>query len=413
MNQHADQQTKKMRLLLALPVLVLPFVTMAFWALGGGKDEHATTNTAQGYNINLPKANFKHEGLLDKMSYYDQADRDSIKEQEHRRSDMSFAASGIPAPDTPTMLQYSGATNMQLTNNAKSPAEQRVYDRLADINRALAAPPPNATSLKTNTNSSSDDIDRLESMLGAVRQPQQPDQELEQLNGMMDKILDVQHPERVKQRIKEQSIKLKQGVFPVRTAQDETDVSLLKGPVNKLKRDTGFENARFFSLPQTAQDTVPQTAIDAVIYDKQTLVDGSTVKLRLTTDVFINGTLIPKGTPVYGIASLGTERLMIEVNTIRFADNIFPVSLATYDLDGVAGIYIPGAINRDVSKQSADQSIQSIGINSLDNSIGAQAATAGITAAKTLLSRKVKIVRVNIPAGYKVLLRDTKNNNNE
>ncbi len=44
----------------------------------------------------------------------------------------------------------------------------------------------------------------------------------------------------------------------------------------------------------------------------------------------------------------------------------------------------------------------------LDPSIGAQAAGAGIQAAKTLLSRKVKLVKVTVKAGYKVLLKDSK-----
>ena len=42
----------------------------------------------------------------------------------------------------------------------------------------------------------------------------------------------------------------------------------------------------------------------------------------------------------------------------------------------------------------------------MDPSLKAQAAAAGISAAKTLLSRKVKQVKVMVKAGYKVLLKD-------
>jgi hypothetical protein len=77
-------------------------------------------------------------------------------------------------------------------------------------------------------------------------------------------------------------------------------------------------------------------------------------------------------------------------------------------MDGLSGIHIPGAITRDVAKQSADRSMQTIGLTSLDPSWQAQAAGAGIEAAKTLVSRKVKLIKVTVKAGYQVLLRDEK-----
>lgn len=86
-----------------------------------------------------------------------------------------------------------------------------------------------------------------------------------------------------------------------------------------------------------------------------------------------------------------------------------PVALSVYDMDGMAGIYIPGAITRDVAKQSTDNALQSVALNSLDPSIGAQAASAGIETAKTLISKKVKLVRVTVKAGYQILLKDNNN----
>jgi hypothetical protein len=77
-------------------------------------------------------------------------------------------------------------------------------------------------------------------------------------------------------------------------------------------------------------------------------------------------------------------------------------------MDGLTGIYIPGAINRDVAKASADRSMQTLGVANLDDSWGAQAAGVGIEAAKSLLSKKVKLIKVAVKAGYQVLLRDEK-----
>ncbi|RYE47304.1 MAG: conjugative transposon protein TraM, partial [Sphingobacteriales bacterium] len=121
---------------------------------------------------------------------------------------------------------------------------------------------------------------------------------------------------------------------------------------------------------------------------------------------YINGNLIYKGSFVFGTAALENERLLISIPGIRHGNNLLPVSLAVYDMDGLAGVYIPGSISRDVAKQSADQSLQGIEMMSLDPSLKAQAATAGIQAAKGLLSKKIKLVKVTVKAGYRVLLKD-------
>lgn len=72
----------------------------------------------------------------------------------------------------------------------------------------------------------------------------------------------------------------------------------------------------------------------------------------------------------------------------------------------IPGIYIPGAISRDVAKQSADNSLQIMELTSMDPSFKAQAAATGINAAKSLLSKKVKQVKVIVKAGYRLMLKD-------
>jgi conjugative transposon TraM protein len=103
---------------------------------------------------------------------------------------------------------------------------------------------------------------------------------------------------------------------------------------------------------------------------------------------------------------LNAERLEVEINSIRYNQSLYPVKLSVYDIDGLPGIYIPGAITRDVAKQSVDNSLQLMELSTMDPSLKAQATSAGIGAAKSLLSKKVKQVKVMVKAGYKVLLKD-------
>src|SRR4051812_29986654 len=92
------------------------------------------------------------------------------------------------------------------------------------------------------------------------------------------------------------------------------------------------------------------------------------------------GTWCQKTILFTGLPSLNNERLEVSINSIRDENSLFPVKLEVYDMDGLPGIYIPGAITRDVTKQSTDNALQSVALSSLDPSIGAQAASAGIEA---------------------------------
>ena len=104
-------------------------------------------------------------------------------------------------------------------------------------------------------------------------------------------------------------------------------------------------------------------------------------------------------------------RLKIVITSVRFQNNLLPVVLQVYDMDGITGIYIPGAVSKDALKESAQQSMQGVELTSLDPSVAAQVTTAGISAAKNLLSKRSKLIKVTLKAGYKVLLRDNNKNN--
>lgn len=78
-------------------------------------------------------------------------------------------------------------------------------------------------------------------------------------------------------------------------------------------------------------------------------------------------------------------------------------------MDGLPGIFVPGSINRDAAKGAVDNNLQLVEMTSMNPSLKAQAAATGISAAKNLLSRKVKQVKVTVKSGYKVLLKSKDN----
>jgi len=440
MKQHSQKFLRKRKLLIVMPLLVLPFVTLLFWALGGGKVGNANEQQAQeGLNMQLPDASFKEDKTLDKLSYYEKASSDSAKVYELMKNDPYYRSG--KETDTSILLHNDSSLIAMTRNNYNDrylnrsaynnsthsdPNEAKVYNKLAELNKALdnAATQDTKTEDKINnrqpanaTNINNKDVNRLEQMMQTMNQKDSADPEMQQLNSMMDKIIDMQHPERLQEKIRQTSEVRKGQVFAVSVNNQSTSVSFLNNGRNqKLNNNNTIhkfnQQNNFYSLEDALALTDNQNAIEAVVHETQTIVNGSSIKLRLVNDVYINGVLIPKNNFVFGTASLSGERLVININSIRYKNSLFPIELSAFDMDGMAGIYIPGAITSDVAMQSTDRAVQDIGLNSLTPSVGIQAASAGIEAAKTLFSKKVKLIKVTVKAGYKVLLRDEKQKQN-
>lgn len=438
MKPHSQKFLQKRRFAMVLPMLVLPFLTTIFWTLGGGQGPQvqASSTAKTGLNLELPDAHFNNEEL-NKMALYEKAERDSLKSKEERENDPYFNLASLEEQTTqeaqqePLKKSKTGSSN-SLSGKQKQnidPNEAKVNQKLEQLYRELnkAAEPIVETKAEDNTNQNisdpqfTSDVKQLENMMEMMKQGNEADPEMQKIDGMLEKILDIQHPDRVREKIKEQS-KLKNGqVFPVEHIQPEDNMSLLT--TSKVRKQIIPDSSAFLSkiisiqsqqnsfygLEDEIQDeNKAGNAIEAVIHDTQELVVGSTVKMRLLNDVYINGKLISKDQFVYGTAAISGERMTIAINSIRDDNSLFPVSLSAYDLDGVEGLYIPGAITRDAAKQSSDQAMQSLQFMTMDQSLSAQAASAGMQAAKGLFSKKVKLIKVTVKAGYKILLMDKK-----
>jgi conjugative transposon TraM protein len=444
MKPHSEKFLQKRRFFMVLPVLVLPFVTMTFWALGGGQGTSAQAHTIfqAGLNLSLPDAHFGEKEIWDKLSLYEMAERDSAKYKEARESDpyfdlIAFKSEREFQPKTDTITKDNKLIDSfkQKDRLTADLNEERVNKKLqelySEINKASAPPSTSPTTINQQRpgNGPSDpqftaDVDRLERMMEMMHDSREVDPEMQQIESMLEKILDIQHPERVKEKLKAVSAQNKVNTLPVEVVKNDEPVSLM-GSSSATIAVSGYEftdstslfevfstatqsQNGFFGLDdEFALEQEQGNGIEAVIHDTQELVAGSTVKMRLLNAIHINDRRIPKDQFMYGICAISGERLTIEISSIRTGNSLLPVSLAVYDLDGLPGIYIPGAITRDAAKQASDNALQNIQLMSLDPNIGAQAAAAGVEAAKGLFSKKAKLVKVTVKAGYHVYLKDT------
>jgi conjugative transposon TraM protein len=225
-----------------------------------------------------------------------------------------------------------------------------------------------------------------------------PDPEIMAINATLDKIAALQQP---RQTFAALSMESPQGHTAYAVEAGE------KGDASFFGRHEGsVSSAHFFG--QSGQISIAQ-GIRARIAGEQQVQSGSTVKLELMTAISVHGINVPPGTFLFGIAYLDGERLRVQVPSIRYANLVLPVSLQVFDLDGIEGVFVPGSLQREIMKESADQAIQSATLTG-GLSLAGRAASAGLGAAKDLFSKKLRRARVTLSHGYQVLLQDKQQN---
>lgn len=419
MKPHSQKFIQKRKFYVMLPVLVIPFLTMFFWALGGGQGVvNAKESRSIGLNLTLPEPKFGDEtNAWDKLSLYQKARRDSLKANQAKKADPYFRLSTLKVKQDTSRrdsLKRKGYVNTSL-GERKEPidiTEAKVHKKLEELQRQIDNPThANARNRSVRKqpepimhSNFESDVDRLESMMLMMQEGQREDQEMQEINAVLNKILDIQHPERVKNQL-EISKPENPGLY--------ADGIEAKSAVTFLGSESSerYNHATngFYGLEDVAIPVVDHNAIKAEVYGNQTLVSGAVIKLILLQDINLSGVTVPKNTFVFGKCSLSGERLVVEVNSIQFNSSIYPVGLSVYDVDGLEGIYVPGAIARDAAKKSSNETLQDVQLNTLDASLEVQAASAGIEAAKGMLTKKTRLIQVTAKAGYKVLLVNKNN----
>lgn len=349
---HQPEFLKQRKFYMAIPVLILPFLTMAFWALGGGTDtaKAAGPVTAKGIDLALPSVQFKDNKQQDKMDIYQTAGKDTSKDGPPQRFVQSMGFDPKAVTDTAKII------NATLPNQADQQSA-RIQAKLAQLNRQISQPQPTAYAAEAPD----PEVKRLHKMMKTMRSSGGEDAEMKQLSNMLTKIQAIQNPEAAKAQL------------------------------NKQKSS---ENAF--------------RAIAAIVDGKQKVKDGAAVKLKLTDSVTLKNQLLPKGQEVYGVCQLSNQRLLLTIQNIRLDKQIIPVNLTVFSLDGMPGIPAPEAELGGAAGGGADNAIQNMQFLSMDQSLAAQAAAGGVNAAKGLFSKKIKKIKVKLSDKYPVLLKINK-----
>ncbi len=397
--KHSQKFLQQRKFFMVLPLLALPFLTMIFWALGGGKGTPAqaqVVNTA-GLNLELPNAQFQNTTPTDKLSLYREAEQDSVKFFEAWQQDALLTATMPPSNSFNT--SFSTSTTRDVNEEKVNAKLNQLYQELNRTTVTTTA--PSQTTLPADPQFSQD-INRLEQLMIMMNSGETTNPEIQQLDGILDKILNIQNPDRIQQESPAQQ-QPTHSVLPVTNTLQISSFNTTDHSTNQTSQPSND----FFGLSDNpGKDSTLTESIQAVIHETRQLVTGATIKMRLTAPVEINGIHIPSGHFIHGICSIDGERLKVKINSIRFDDSIIPVSLSIFDLDGLEGIYIPGAISREVAKESTGQALDGMQFSTFNPSLTAQATSAGLQAVTSLFSKKTRLTKVIVKAGYSILIRN-------
>ena len=170
-----------------------------------------------------------------------------------------------------------------------------------------------------------------------------------------------------------------------------------------VERNLGFLTA----AGGVAHADIP--TVRACVAQTQIIRAGSTVQLRLLEAVRIDDTVIPRNTPLYGLATISGMRLQVIVSSVEYGGRIFAVEAVAYDLDGQPGLNVPNSRERTALKEALASVGQTAGTSvNVTRSAGQQMlselARGGLQASSQYVAGKLREVKITLKANHQLLL---------
>ena len=335
---------------------------------------------AGGYNVTIPEATVK-PAETDKRKIYEQEQYEQQRREKLQslgdvmddRLPVTGEMADAIAPAAPTAIDESDAA----------------YRRISGGMAAFYTPAPSCGN--TEVEALKEQVAALQSQLDAERQQPDPLELAEEQYKLARKYLGGgtaadEEAGPTKQR-KDSRLSV---MRPVR--EGEVEASTLNPRADfTVERNLGF---------LTAAGGVAQTQI---------IRAGSTVQLRLLEAVRIDDTVIPRNTPLYGLATISGMRLQVTVSSVEYGGRIFAVEAVAYDLDGQPGLNVPNSRERTALKEALASVGQTAGTSvNVTRSAGQQVlselARGGLQASSQYVAGKLREVKITLKANHQLLL---------
>ena len=346
-----------------------------------------------GYNVTIPEATVK-PAETDKRKVYEQ------EQYEQQRREKLQSLGDVMDDRLPVTGEMADAT-VPAAPTAIDESEA-AYRRISGEMAAFYTPAPSCGN--TEVEALKEQVAALQSQLDAERQQPDPLELAEEQYKLARKYLgggtalNEEAVEPIKQR-KDSHLSV---MRPVR--EGEVEASTLDPRADfAVERNLGFLTA----AGGVAHADIP--TVRACVAQTQIIRAGSTVQLRLLEAVRIDDTVIPRNTPLYGLATISGMRLQVMVSSVEYGGRIFAVEAAAYDLDGQPGLNVPNSRERTALKEALASVGQTAGTSvNVTRSAGQQVlselARGGLQASSQYVAGKLREVKITLKANHQLLL---------
>jgi conjugative transposon TraM protein len=301
-----------------LPLLALPFFVLFFYVYqSSGRNKQKQVNVQPGINANVGDVadDIKKKELSDKLNAY----RKTFKEADGRT-----AVSPVPVESSP-------------------PSGRRTVDSIRAALRPQPARSDNQVMLAA--------LDRFQQK--KTREPtpveikeKDPLEVFKQQMTYMDSL----------QKSADPAVKAEQKKKAALAAAEARNAAEKPLPVQKKSVETMDFN--------TIRPPKNEPFISAVIDENLTGFAGSRIRIRLLEDIVVGKSTVKAGTFLYALINDFTEqRVTMQVKSILCENQILPVKLDLYDMDGLPGLYVPQSAFREFTRDLGTNTVQGVSID--------------------------------------------------
>lgn len=343
-----------------LPIIILPFMCLFFYVYKSMAKEEVVTENHVGLqeDISQVSGDVKNSGIADKLEAF---------KNQYRETDRLTAIENINIDPSP------------IDGNDQGFLHDEAYERYLEENKDVRRTPSSNdryqdSYMQNNRNVTQEDealANALNVLTGATKasnttdknshnnqpyeysttppQAQEPDQMdvFKQQMAFVDSMSKINDPDYQAELEREKLI--------AKAEKEMADMPQLA--VEKANR-----TPETFNTIRAEED---ESFIKAIVDENITGYAGSRIRLRLLEDVKVGGHLVKRGSYIYAeITSFTGQRVGLTIQSIIKDNKIFPVRLEVYDLDGMAGLYVPASQFREFSKELGGSSLQGVNIQS-------------------------------------------------
>jgi len=379
---------KRNKPLLFLPLVLIPFVVLIFYILGGGENPglepagDRSAETSPGANYELPDADHKLE-IRDKTEL-DQSSGDITLTHDYN----ILGDDGGSKVDSTGLGDQKEVPEAELAINTSDPdellkhiqrREEQIRTELDDREDTQAKPEPpvrkavsknSQKGMKATNSSKNESVPTLP--VTGIEELDQVFRQNKQLSRQNDSLkLNLQKAEAFQKQVE---------------AERQQSFKLQKGSTSVFK-----------------PSTLESSQLKAEVYETTTVLTGNRLKLRLLEDATLTGIRLPAGSFLYGTCEVANERLRIAISQLPIGDSFVPVDISVYDLDGMEGLYVPDNASRKVLKEVGSSTNTSSMFGVTGNPLTYAGVQAADRTAQSLL-RMIRIKRVTIKKNTQVWL---------